>query len=328
MNAELLDDLRATTREALTAANGGDIVDQLDLSGLLVDDDRGGLGMGELEMVLVAEEIGRRAAKSSFLESAVLGATLSGVVVEPNLAVVIAGRDGSWATASNDVSATSTEDGGWHVRGTAWAVAASPSPSRVIAPAATGAGVALFEVEDIAFDAADEFDPGRGLIEVRLDAAARQLADPEATHQLLATAHRRALLAVGAEQLGVARACLEMTVEYAKTRSQFGAPIGSFQAIKHRCADVLLDTELADAVLKQAVHTGTLVDAELAFVVSTRAAVTAAESCIHIHGGIGFTWEHSAHWYLRRARSNATLLGAPGTHRAVIAESAGLNTEE
>jgi alkylation response protein AidB-like acyl-CoA dehydrogenase len=119
-----------------------------------------------------------------------------------------------------------------------------------------------------------------------------------------------------------------MTVDYAKTRTQFGAPIGSFQAIKHRCAEVLLDTELADATVQQAVDTGALADAELAFIVATRAAVSAAESCIHVHGGIGFTWEHSAHWYLRRARVNATLLGSPGLHRSAIAESAGLATSQ
>ena len=101
---------------------------------------------------------------------------------------------------------------------------------------------------------------------------------------------------MAAEQIGVARACLDSAVDYAKTRSQFGAPIGSFQAIKHRCAEVLLDVEFADAVLADAVDAErALPDAELAFIVASRAAVAAAEACIHIHGGIGFTWEHSAH---------------------------------
>jgi alkylation response protein AidB-like acyl-CoA dehydrogenase len=126
----------------------------------------------------------------------------------------------------------------------------------------------------------------------------------------------------------VARACLETAVEYAKARNQFGSPIGSFQAIKHRCAEVLLDVEFADAVLELAVHSGTSVDAELAFIVATRAALSAAESSIQIHGGIGFTWEHSAHRYLRRARVNATLLGPSGVHRDAIAASAGLRTAE
>jgi alkylation response protein AidB-like acyl-CoA dehydrogenase len=89
---------------------------------------------------------------------------------------------------------------------------------------------------------------------------------------------------------------------------------------------VLLDVELADAVVDQAVHSGASVDAELAFTVATRAALAATESCIRIHGGIGFTWEHRAHHYLRRARVNATLMGPSAVHRDAIAASAGLET--
>jgi alkylation response protein AidB-like acyl-CoA dehydrogenase len=204
----------------------------------------------------------------------------------------------------------------------------SAAPDALLVTATAPGGASALFVADIGaatVTAADEFDPGRGLIEVTFDrTSARLVVGPPKAAGAIAAAYRRALLAVGAEQLGVARACLEMTVDYAKTRNQFGAPIGSFQAIKHRCAGVLLDTELADATVRQAVDTGALADAELAFIVATRAAVSAAESCIHVHGGIGFTWEHSAHWYLRRARVNANLLGSPGVHRSAIAESAGL----
>jgi alkylation response protein AidB-like acyl-CoA dehydrogenase len=117
---------------------------------------------------------------------------------------------------------------------------------------------------------------------------------------------------------------LDAAVDYAKTRTQFGAPIGSFQAIKHRFAEVLLDVELAEAVLDQAVQSGARVDAELAFIVATRGALSATETCIHTHGGIGFTWEHPAHRYLRRARVNATLMGPAAVHRDAVAASAGL----
>jgi alkylation response protein AidB-like acyl-CoA dehydrogenase len=338
VSSDLLEDLRTTTRQALTAG-GGDVVDQLDLAGLLLDGEVGGLGMGEREMVLVAEEIGRRAAQSAFLPTAVLASTLlahghadaaelSKSLGQKRYAVALAASDGSWAAPS--VIATASAEGGWLLGGTALGLTpAAPDALLVIAKTTEGAALFVADVDAATMTAADEFDPGRGLIEVSFDQARGRLVAGAATAAgAIAAAYRRALLAVGAEQLGVARACLEMTVDYAKTRTQFGAPIGSFQAIKHRCAEVLLDTELADATVQQAVDTGALADAELAFIVATRAAVSAAESCIHVHGGIGFTWEHSAHWYLRRARVNATLLGSPGLHRSAIAESAGLATSQ
>lgn len=342
MSSDLLEDLRTTTRQAL-AAGGGDVVDTLDLAGLLLDGAAGGLGMGEREMVLVAEEIGRCTAPSAFLSTAVLACTLlangdtdavelSKTLGRNRYAVALAAPDGAWAPASPSVVATDTAAGGWLLSGIALGLTTPSAPDAlVITAASTGEGVALFVADTDAATviAADEFDPRRGLFEVTFDqTSARMVAAAPAAAVAIGAAYHRALLAVGAEQLGVARACLEMTVDYAKTRNQFGAPIGSFQSIKHRCAEVLLDTELADATVQQAVDTGTLTDAELAFIVATRAAVSAAKSAIHVHGGIGFTWEHSAHWYLRRARVNATLLGSPGLHRNAIAESAGLATSK
>lgn len=337
MSSDLLEDLRTTTRQALTAG-GGDVVDQLDLAGLLVDGEVGGLGMGEREMVLVAEEIGRCTASSAFLSHTVLAATLlahpgadapqlAKALGSNRYAVALPAPDGAWASSS--VAATAIATGGWLLDGSALGLTTPADPDALLVIAETAGGAALFvtDIEAATVTAADELEPFRGLVEVIFDeTSARLVADAPTAAGVISVAYRRALLAVGAEQLGVARACLEMTVDYAKTRNQFGAPIGSFQSIKHRCAEVLLETELADATVQQAVDTGALADAELAFIVATRAAVSAAESCIHIHGGIGFTWEHSAHWYLRRARVNATLLGSPGVHRSAIAESAGLAT--
>jgi alkylation response protein AidB-like acyl-CoA dehydrogenase len=343
VSSDLLEELRTTTRQALTAG-GGDVVDQLDLVGLLLDGDVGGLGMGEREMVLVGEEIGRRTAPSSFLPTVVLAATLlaegsagaeelAKTLPHSLYAVALADADGVWASDSPTVRASETDQSGWVLDGTAWGLTtpAAPPGTPMLTAASTRQGVALFVIdgEAIRLAAAEEFDSSRGLIEVAFDGApARLVTAAPAAADAIRVAYRRALLAVGAEQLGIARAGLEMTVEYAKTRTQFGAPIGSFQAIKHRCAEVLLDVELADAMIQQAVDTGTLADAELAFIVATRAAISAAESCIHVHGGIGFTWEHSAHWFLRRARVNATLLGPPGLHRSAISKSAGLTSTE
>ena len=337
MSAELLEDLRATTRRALSAS-AGDIVDELDLAALLVAADLGGLGLGDREMALVGTELGRALARSRFLPTAVLAATLLMHADTDAAAALLAGltagdircavavADGAWVTSTSPVVATVT-DGGWRLGGTVWGISTPSPPDTVLTAASTDAGLALFALaaNDVHTAPADQLDDTRGLITVALtDAPARLLAGHAVAVQALAAAYRRGLLAVAAEQLGVARTCLEMAVEYAKTRNQFGSPIGSFQAIKHRCAEVLLDVELADAALDQAVGSTASVDAELAFVVACRAALNAAESCIHVHGGIGFTWEHPTHRYWRRARVNATLLEPSAVHRDVIAASAGL----
>ncbi|MGH3556184.1 MAG: acyl-CoA dehydrogenase family protein [Mycobacterium sp.] len=343
MSAELLEDLRTTTRQALSAGVG-DVVDELDLAGLLVESERGGLGLGDREMVLVGTELGRIPSPSAFLPTAVLAATLlahadtnagaealaSLVAGDTRCAVAITDADASWAPSTPPVVATSTADG-WLLSGTVWGISTPSQPDTMLTLAAIDDGAALFAVaaEHVEATPADQLDPARGLVEVTLlQVPARLLAAHAAAAEGIAQAYRRGLLAVGAEQLGVARTCLETSVEHAKSREQFGSPIGSFQAIKHRCAEVLRDVEFADAVLDQAVESGASVDAELAFIVATRAALSAAESCIHIHGGIGFTWEHPAHWYLRRARVNATLMGPAAVHRHAIAVSAGLTTAE
>jgi len=340
VSAELLEDLRTTTRQVLSAG-AGDVVDELDLVGLLVDSERGGLGLGDREMALVATELGRALSPSSFLPTAVLTATLlthadteaaaevlaALIAGEIRCAVAVADADGSWVPLTPAVVATSAPDGGWLLSGTSWGISTPSQPDTTLTVAGIDDGAALFAVDGTHAEArsADQLDSTRGLVEVVFSQSpARLLANPAATVRAITMAYRRGLLAVGAEQLGVARTCLETAVDYAKTRSQFGSPIGSFQAIKHRCADVLRDVELADAVLDQAVRSGVSADAELAFIVATRAALLAAESCIHIHGGIGFTWEHRAHRYFRRARVNATLLGPSAVHREAIAASAGL----
>jgi alkylation response protein AidB-like acyl-CoA dehydrogenase len=253
-------------------------------------------------------------------------ALLAAVVADgTRCAVAVADGDASWKPPTPPVVATPAADGDWLLGGTVWGLSTPAQPDTVLTVAATDDGPAIFAVpaDHVEVMHADELDAARGMIEVGLSQApARLLFAGVAAAEAIGAAYRRGLLAIGAEQLGVARACLEAAVGYAKTRTQFGSPIGSFQAIKHRCSEVLLDVELAEAMLDQAVGCETHVDAELAFIVASRAALSAAESCIHIHGGIGFTWEHSAHRYLRRARVNATLLGPPAGHRDAVAASA------
>jgi alkylation response protein AidB-like acyl-CoA dehydrogenase len=130
-----------------------------------------------------------------------------------------------------------------------------------------------------------------------------------------------ALLA--SEQVGLAQWCLDTTVGYLKNRYQFGRQVGSFQALKHRLADLWTRVAQARAVARYAAASiGTddaAVAAALAQAYCAETAVLAAEECVQLHGGIGFTWEHPAHLYLKRAKSSAIALGTPDRHRAVLA---------
>jgi alkylation response protein AidB-like acyl-CoA dehydrogenase len=144
-------------------------------------------------------------------------------------------------------------------------------------------------------------------------------------------AHVLDLAAVGlaAEAVGGAQRCLDMSVDYAKLRVQFGRPIGSFQAIKHKCADLLVEVESARSAAYYAMwaagDSGELpVAAALAKSYCTEAYAHAAAENIQIHGGIGFTWEHPAHLYFRRAKSTELLFGDPAYHRELLVQRAGL----
>jgi alkylation response protein AidB-like acyl-CoA dehydrogenase len=132
-----------------------------------------------------------------------------------------------------------------------------------------------------------------------------------------------ARLALAAEQLGVMRRCVELSAEYAKVRVQFGRPIGSFQAVKHLCANMLLELELARSAVEHAAASDDPLGVDLAHVFCADAAVRAAGDCIQVHGGIGYTWEHPAHLYLKRAKTNQHLFGGTRPVRRRIAERIG-----
>jgi alkylation response protein AidB-like acyl-CoA dehydrogenase len=138
------------------------------------------------------------------------------------------------------------------------------------------------------------------------------------------------VVALAAEQVGGAQQCLDSAVEYAKVRVQFGKPIGSFQAIKHKCADMLLRVESARSAMYYAANLAATNDPELATAAAVAKAYcseafshTAGEN-IQIHGGIGFTWEHPAHLYYKRAKTSEVLFGDPAYHRERLAALAGI----
>jgi alkylation response protein AidB-like acyl-CoA dehydrogenase len=139
-----------------------------------------------------------------------------------------------------------------------------------------------------------------------------------------------ACVALAAEQAGGARRCLEMSAGYARTRFQFGRPIGSFQAVKHKCADMLVRVELAEATAREAARLADEAAAEsgvaaaTAHICSSQAYLFAATENIQVHGGIGFTWEHPAHLYFRRAKSSELLFGGPAVYHERLLDRLGI----
>ncbi len=167
--------------------------------------------------------------------------------------------------------------------------------------------------------------------DVRVPASAL-LGTEEAGWNILSQTLDRAAIALAAEQVGGAQRCLDLSVEYAKQRIQFGRPIGSFQAIKHKCADMLLQVESARSASYYAGWAAAEGDAEVPVLASLAKAYCsdayfhcAAES-VQIHGGVGFTWEYDVHLYFKRAKSSETLLGDAAYHRELVAQRIGLSS--
>ncbi|MCU1658767.1 MAG: putative acyl-CoA dehydrogenase, partial [Pseudonocardiales bacterium] len=161
---------------------------------------------------------------------------------------------------------------------------------------------------------------------------ARPVGDIGAGRRIVERALRLGTIALAAEQVGGAQRCLELAVEYAKTREQFGKPIGSFQAIKHKCADMLLEIESARSAARYAAAVASVGDdqdlieaASLAGTYCSQTYFHVAAETVQIHGGVGFTWEHDAQLYFRRAKASELMLGTPADHRRVLAKQLGLD---
>jgi alkylation response protein AidB-like acyl-CoA dehydrogenase len=208
-------------------------------------------------------------------------------------------------------------------------------PATVLLVPADGVPAALYAVpagaEGVTLTPAVSLDMTRQLADLTLDGApGRRIAAGDA-----AAAAVRAGLVAGAvllasEQLGLAERCLEMTVAYVKERKQFARPVGSFQALKHRLADLWTGVTQARAAARYAAACLADGDPDLPVAVAlakaacSDIALKAAQECIQMHGGIGFTWEHPAHLYLKRAKSSAAGYGTADRHRATLAALAGL----
>jgi alkylation response protein AidB-like acyl-CoA dehydrogenase len=322
---------------------------QLGLSGIVVPARYGGAGYGLVELGIVLEEMGRALLVAPYFSTVVLaGQALAASGDEDAMArwlpgiadgsitaaLAVAEESGSWDLADVTVAAEAAGDG-WTVSGTKLYVVDGHTADvlLVVARAPDGHGVFAVEGDAPGVERArlDALDLTRPLASVSLrDARAVRVGAGRDTAAWLSEVTDRVLAALAAEQLGGAARCLDLSVEYAKVREQFGRPIGSFQAIKHKCATLFLEVEGGRSAVSQA--TAALAGGEpdaslaaaLAYVHCSAAFTRAAKECIQIHGGIGYTWEHDAHLYLRRAKSSELFLGPPARQRARLAALAGI----
>ncbi|MFB7913152.1 acyl-CoA dehydrogenase [Streptomyces sp. NPDC056061] len=298
----------------------------------------GGGGGGLLDLAVVLEETGRAGLPGPYLASALASAVLHAAGAEETLRELASGaRIGAVALGTGTLTAVEHGDG--HLLdGTAPPVLSGAQADLLLLPAESATGTLWFAVdataEGLTARSHRGTDPTRPTAEIRADGVlvpARRLVRAD-------SAHVRDLAAVllCAEACGIASRALDTAVEHAKAREQFGRPIGQFQAVKHLCADMLVRVERARALVWDAARAAGEPDPDARSLAAALAASDAldaahgcAKDCIQILGGIGFTWEHDAHLYLRRAVAVRQLLGAGDAHRlrAVRLAEAGARRE-
>ncbi|MTV24301.1 acyl-CoA dehydrogenase [Nitriliruptoraceae bacterium ZYF776] len=318
----------------------------LGLVGLLVPEAHGGAGAGAVEAAGVLEELGRTLLPVPYLASAVLGATalvhgadeaqrdrlLPDVAAGTTVATLAHLDDRGRIAADPGVRAVRDGDA-WTLSGTAGFVLDGLRADLVVTAAVTDDGLQLFAVRSDADGLTRErvpvLDLTRPMATLTYDRVV--VADADRLAGDAVAGLHRALTAgtvlLASEQLGVADRSLALVTAYAKERVQFGRAIGSFQAVKHRIAELLVDVEAARSTAMHAARALAAGDpAEVAVATPLAAAwcaevaQTATQDLIQLHGGIGFTWEHDAHLYFKRAKASLLLLGSPSHHRRLLAD--------
>jgi alkylation response protein AidB-like acyl-CoA dehydrogenase len=313
---------------------------EMGLLGLTVPDEFGGAGAGFAELGIVMEEMGRALLCAPFLSTAVLTTQLLAATgddrecadVLPRIAAgeliasVAYAEDSAARPPVRPDTAAAAIDGRWSVTGQKTFVLDAAVAELLYVLADTDAGPSLFAVETgsagVRVLPLTTIDATRKQYRVEfVDTAARLVGAAGRGAEALTTALDRTAVALLGEQAGGAQRAMQLGVEYAGTRMQFGRAIGSFQAVKHLCADMLLEAESAISAARHVAAAfddgaeSRFTDLALAQAYCSEAFVFAAATTIQVHGGIGFTWEHPAHLYLRRARTDAQLFGPPSYHR-------------
>jgi len=325
------------------------MANQLGLQALAIPEEYGGAGFGYVELIVVFEEMGAALMCAPYFSTVALAANailtssddsakkdlLPGIASGETIATLALTEDsGRWDLDAVTLAATGKGDS-WKLDGHKMFVIDGHNANLVVVAARTSTGVSLFAVEGgasgLSATPLATMDQTRKQARLEFTATpARLIGDEGGAADGLSKTLDLAAVALAAEQVGGAQRCLDMAVEYAKTRIQFGRPIGSFQAIKHKCADMLLEVESGKSAAYYAGWAAAEDSEELPVVASlaksycSEAFFHAAAENIQIHGGIGFTWEHDAHLYFKRAKSSELMLGDPSYHRELLAQRIGI----
>ncbi|MEX1005232.1 MAG: acyl-CoA dehydrogenase family protein [Acidimicrobiia bacterium] len=344
----------ARVRELMATPEGFDRADwsgiaELGWQAMAIPEEYGGAGFGLLEVAVLLEEQGRAMFGGPFLstvvgaanaillagseaqKSDILGRIAAGEVVAAYAVTEEGGRHDGEHMKTSAVA----RDGGWIIEGSKRHVIDGHTADLLVVAAQTADGVGMFVVdaaaEGVTRTPLSTMDQTRkqadiAFSEVTVSEDARL---PQGDASTMRCVHEILAVALALEQVGGAQATLDMAVQYAKDRRQFGKPIGSFQAVKHMCADMLVNVESARAAAYYAAWTVAEGNAEAETVVPLAKAYCSdaffecAAANIQVHGGIGFTWEHDAHLYFKRAKSSQLMLGTPAEHRRQLAERLG-----
>jgi alkylation response protein AidB-like acyl-CoA dehydrogenase len=326
---------RTETDEPYDPALWQSLAADLGVAGLAVSESAGGHGASWRETAVVAEELGRCVAATPFLGSTVLATALASAAGADDLVRGLASGELTAALTVPSSSApgaafpAAVECRGRRLSGVVNSVTDARTADRLLVPAVLDGAPALVLVDagEARRDAVVSLDLTRPLCDVTFDAAPGELiASGGQASAAVGAALTTGAGVLAAEQVGLAQRCLELTLEHLTTRYQFGRQLGSYQALKHRMADLWTGVTQARAVARYAAATladrdpDAVVAASLAQAYCSPLAVKAAEECVQLHGGLGFTWEHPAHLYLKRAKADAIALGTAAWHRARLAE--------
>jgi alkylation response protein AidB-like acyl-CoA dehydrogenase len=337
------------TEDGYDPAVWSQMADQLGLQSLTIPEEYGGSGFSYVELIVILEEMGSALLCAPYFSTVALAANalltsgddsakkdlLSGLASGETIGTLAITEDnGRWDFEGIALQAAESK-GGWTLNGHKSFVIDGQVANLILVAARTGAGLSLFAVEGDASGltrtSLPTMDQTRKQARLVFESTPARLigTDGGAADGLTKTLDL-AVVALAAEQVGGAQHCLDSSVDYAKNRIQFGRPIGSFQAIKHKCADMLLEVESAKSAAYYAGWAAAEDSDELPVVASlaksycSEAYFHAAAENIQIHGGIGFTWEHDAHLYFKRAKSSELLFGDPAYHRELLAQRIGI----
>jgi alkylation response protein AidB-like acyl-CoA dehydrogenase len=302
-----LERLRELAESKTYADDAWSEVSELGWPGIFITEENGGQGLGIVELVILLEELGYVLAPLPFLSNAAAGLVLLETGATDRLAGVASGESRGTVGVVKDGRAALVPD-------------AEDADFIVLID---GSDATLVERADAQVEPIDAIDPTRRYASVSANGAGESLGDASRARDLIA-------LAVAAELVGISQRALEMAVEYAKDRKQFDRPIGAYQAVSHQCAEMLKQVEGARSL---AYYAGWAADAapdefslaaSMAKAYASDAGWNVTASSLQVHGGIGFTWEHDLHWFLKRAKTDGVLYGSARDHRERVAELAGM----